>query len=114
MASGRGLDGTGTIYLRKTGRTVRLDRSFLSAPAPPHAHTHTHTHTHKHSKKKKNLTSVHATAGIRWSSPTQLLIRPIVAYVWQIGRDAQFSTRCGRMWWTSKEFEYMYGSSLCT
>ena len=51
MASGRGLDGTGTIYLRKTGRTVRLDRSFLSAPAPPHAHTH----THKHSKKKKKI-----------------------------------------------------------
>ena len=31
----------------------------------------------------------HTAAGICWSSPTQLLIRRSVAYVWQSGRDAQ-------------------------
>ena len=41
---------------------------------------------------------IHATAGIRWSSPTQLLICRSVAYVWQSGRDAQFSTVYGRMY----------------
>jgi hypothetical protein len=32
----------------------------------------------------------HTTAGIRWWSPTQLLICRSEAYVWQSGRDAQF------------------------
>jgi hypothetical protein len=43
-------------------------------------------------KKKK-----HTTVGIRWSSPTQLLIHRFGAYVWQSGRDAQFSPIYGRM-----------------
>ncbi len=33
----------------------------------------------------------HTTEGIRWSSPTQLLVFRSPAYVWQSGRDAQFS-----------------------
>jgi hypothetical protein len=36
--------------------------------------------------------------GIRWSSPTQLLIHRFEAYVWQSGRDAQFSSIYGRMY----------------
>jgi hypothetical protein len=32
----------------------------------------------------------HITAGIRWWSPTQLLICRSETYVWQSGRDAQF------------------------
>jgi hypothetical protein len=36
--------------------------------------------------------------GIRWSSPTQLLIHRSGAYVWQSGRDAQFSPVYGRMY----------------
>jgi hypothetical protein len=40
----------------------------------------------------------HTTVGIRWSSPTQLLIHRFGAYVWQSGRDAQFSPIYGRMW----------------
>ena len=40
----------------------------------------------------------HTTAGIRWWSPTQLLISRSSAYVWQSGRDAQLSEVCGRMW----------------
>ncbi len=40
----------------------------------------------------------HITAGIRWWSPTQLLICRSEAYVWQSGRDAQISSVCGRMY----------------
>jgi hypothetical protein len=39
----------------------------------------------------------HTTVGIRWSSPTQLLIHRSEACVWQSGRDAQFSSVYGRM-----------------
>ncbi|KAK1447741.1 hypothetical protein CMEL01_09580 [Colletotrichum melonis] len=37
------------------------------------------------------------TPGIRWSSPTQLLIRPSLAYLWESGRDPEFSNGYGRM-----------------
>ena len=40
----------------------------------------------------------HTTAGIRWWSPTQLLICRSEACVWQSGRDAQFPSVYGRMW----------------
>jgi hypothetical protein len=40
----------------------------------------------------------HTTVGIRWWSPTQLLIYRSRDYVWQSGRDAQFSRVCGRMY----------------
>ncbi|KAK2034253.1 hypothetical protein LX32DRAFT_418056 [Colletotrichum zoysiae] len=40
---------------------------------------------------------VHTTPGIRWSSPTQLLIRPSLAYLWESGRDPEFSNGYGRM-----------------
>jgi len=40
----------------------------------------------------------HTTAGIRWWSPTQLLICRSESYGRQSGRDAQFSSVCGRMW----------------
>jgi hypothetical protein len=49
-------------------------------------------------KKEKKREKKHTTAGIRWWSPTQLLICRSEAYVWQSGRDAQFSSVCGRMW----------------
>jgi hypothetical protein len=39
----------------------------------------------------------HTTAGIRWWSPTQLLICRSEAYVWQSGRDAQIPSVYGRM-----------------
>ncbi|KAK4121405.1 hypothetical protein N657DRAFT_128293 [Parathielavia appendiculata] len=39
----------------------------------------------------------HTTPRIRWSSPTQLLIRPLLAYRWESGRDPEFSSRYGRM-----------------
>src|SRR5690349_1169110 len=40
----------------------------------------------------------HTTAGIRWSSPTQLLIRPSLACLWESGRDPEFSSGYGRMY----------------
>jgi hypothetical protein len=47
--------------------------------------------------KKKKRNQKHTTAGIRWWSPTQLLICRSEAYVWQSGRDAQCSSVYGRM-----------------
>ena len=44
-------------------------------------------------KRKKK----HTTAGIRWSSPTQLLIGRFSAYLWESGRDPEFSESYGRM-----------------
>jgi hypothetical protein len=39
----------------------------------------------------------HTAAGIPTWSPTVVLICRSTAYVWQSGRDAQFSADCGRM-----------------
>jgi hypothetical protein len=50
--------------------------------------------------QKIALQQKHTTAGIRWWSPTQLLICRSEACVWQSGRDAQFSSVYGRMWLT--------------
>ena len=41
--------------------------------------------------RKKKKEKKHTTAGIRWWSPTQLLISRSQACVWQSGRDAQYS-----------------------
>ena len=51
------------------------------------------------SKVQKKEKKKHTTPGIRWSSPTQLLVRRLVAYLWESGRDPEFSTICGRMYW---------------
>ncbi|KAK0750518.1 hypothetical protein B0T18DRAFT_409060 [Schizothecium vesticola] len=40
----------------------------------------------------------HTTPGIRWSSPTQLLIRRLLACLWESERDPEFPSTCGRMW----------------
>ncbi|KEQ83434.1 hypothetical protein M438DRAFT_32843, partial [Aureobasidium pullulans EXF-150] len=47
-------------------------------------------------KSKRN--AKHTAAGIPTWSPTVVLICRSTAYVWQSGRDAQFSADCGRMW----------------
>ena len=39
----------------------------------------------------------HTALGIRWSSPTQLLVQRLVAYLWESGRDPEFSSAYGRM-----------------
>ncbi|KAH7268292.1 hypothetical protein B0J15DRAFT_230198 [Fusarium solani] len=52
----------------------------------------------EHSLQRWRNRQKHTTAGIRWSSPTQLLIRPSPAYLWESGRDPEFSGGYGRMW----------------
>jgi hypothetical protein len=52
-------------------------------------------------KKKK-----HTTGGIpRWS-PTLVLVARFSAYVWQSGRDAQFSLTYGRMYYGADTMSY--------
>jgi hypothetical protein len=47
----------------------------------------------------KKKSQKHTTGGIpRWS-PTLVLVARFSAYVWQSGRDAQFSLTYGRMCW---------------
>ena len=50
-------------------------------------------------KNKKGKKEKHTTPGIRWSSPTQLLLWRSPGYLGQSGRDAEFSSAYGRMWW---------------
>ena len=45
----------------------------------------------------RNQDKKHTTPGIRWSSPTQLLVWPSLAYLWESGRDPEFSSGYGRM-----------------
>jgi hypothetical protein len=40
----------------------------------------------------------HTAPGIRWSSPTQLLVWRLVTYLWESGRDPEFYTIYGRMY----------------
>jgi hypothetical protein len=48
-------------------------------------------------RKREKKKQKHTTGGIpRWS-PTLVLVARFSAYVWQSGRDAQFSLTCGRM-----------------
>jgi hypothetical protein len=48
-------------------------------------------------KRSKELSKIHTAGGIpRWS-PTLVLVARFSAYVWQSGRDAQFSLTYGRM-----------------
>ncbi|PVH68231.1 hypothetical protein DL98DRAFT_632982, partial [Cadophora sp. DSE1049] len=74
-------------------------------PLVDHPHISIHTQfpdkavlnlNHRKIESKKR-SKKHTTAGIRWWSPTQLLICRSEACVWQSGRDAQFSSVCGRM-----------------
>jgi hypothetical protein len=51
-----------------------------------------------HHATKKQKKHGHTTGGIpRWS-PTLVLVARFSAYVWQSGRDAQFSLTYGRMY----------------
>ena len=47
----------------------------------------------------------HTTPGIRWSSPTQLLVWPSLAYLWESGRDPEFSSGYGRMCFAFEQVE---------
>ncbi|KAG9820933.1 hypothetical protein KCU98_g17480, partial [Aureobasidium melanogenum] len=51
-------------------------------------------------------------AGIPTWSPTVVLICRSTAYVWQSGRDAQFSADCGRTCWVCllKSYILLWGA----
>ena len=55
------------------------------------------TQEKKEKRYNENSRQKHTAASIRWSSPTQLLISRSEAYLWLSGREAEFSTVCGRM-----------------
>jgi hypothetical protein len=57
-------------------------------------------------KRKKK----HTAPGIRWSSPTQLLVRRLVACLWESGRDPEFSTIYGRMYLEEGNFLLINGT----
>ena len=59
-------------------------------------------------KPQKNLRGPkgkkrHTTAGIRWSSPIQLLICRLQVYQWEIKRDPEFPCSYGRMYHESSK-----------
>ena len=58
--------------------------------------------------KKKEKENRRTTLRIRWSSPTQLLVQPSLAYLWESGRDPEFSSGYGRTWQTHVEIWVMY------
>ncbi|KAK3363443.1 hypothetical protein B0T25DRAFT_41651 [Lasiosphaeria hispida] len=64
-----------------------------------------------HVMKENRLTTAakrHTTPGIRRSSPTQLLLWPSLACLWESRRDPEFSSRYGRMWmFTAIQRPYM-------
>ena len=58
-------------------------------------------------QKIKQQKIEHTTAGIRWSSPTQLLICRSAACLWESRRDPEFSTAYGRMWKITEQMSYI-------
>ena len=79
---------------RKSQTSTSL--AFLSHSSQNPSKLHPLSKISKKSKKNKKEQK-HTTVGIRWWSPTQLLIYRSEACVWQSGRDAQFSSVYGRM-----------------
>jgi hypothetical protein len=77
---------------RKAERTWRLKEILLNCPVGGRTLKVSLGVLFRPAKKQK-----HTTAGIRWWSPTQLLICRSEACVWQSGRDAQLSSVYGRM-----------------
>ena len=71
-------------------QTVTINKCYLILHQ---AYGHYGTQRHEPQKKSPK----HTTGGIpRWS-PTLVLVARFSAYVWQSGRDAQFSLTYGRM-----------------
>ena len=61
----------------------------------------------KGQEKEVNKKTKHTAPGIRWWSPTQLLVWRLGAYLWESGRDPEFSTIYGRMWYAGGVSGYM-------
>jgi hypothetical protein len=90
-----------TCYVHSGGYKKRCDCN----PPPSHSYFSTQTDClvfldllHLSTKRLQQKTKKHTTGGIpRWS-PTLVLVARFSAYVWQSGRDAQFSLTYGRMY----------------
>jgi hypothetical protein len=81
--------------------------NFLCKPYP---HDLTKIHERRLTKQSPDKRQKHTTGGIpRWS-PTLVLVARFSAYVWQSGRDAQFSLTYGRMY--LYEFVTIYKNPL--
>ena len=64
-------------------------------------------------RKKEKKKKEHTTPGIRWWSPTQLLVWPSLVYLWESGRDPEFSSGYGRMWRVEEVEMYILGWLGC-
>jgi hypothetical protein len=58
-------------------------------------------------RQRQKETQKHTAQGIRWSSPTQLLVSRLVTSLWESGRDPEFYTIYGRMYGDDQETEHM-------
>ena len=86
--------GRRTKSATSTGQIERFPPPCSKARARTKKKKHRTLRRTDHKNRKK-----HTTDGIpRWS-PTLVLVARFSAYVWQSGRDAQFSLTCGRMYW---------------
>jgi hypothetical protein len=96
----------------------------LSIPTS-HGERHVHQQATKDQRSRRWLFSLepgtlarkkdaqHTAAGIPTWSPTVVLICRSTAYVWQSGRDAQFSADCGRMCLLCKDLIICSSSIIC-
>jgi hypothetical protein len=60
-------------------------------------HQQVHCQCRLAGRRRKREKKKHTTPGIRWSSPTQLLVWRSLTYLRQSGRDAELSSTYGRM-----------------
>ena len=80
--------------------TTRKHTVELPSTSPWASHNNNRMEEAKEKQKEKK--QKHTTAGVRWWSPTQLLICRLVACLWGSRRDPEFSTTYGRMCWKMK------------
>ena len=92
----------GFIWLRGKDYEKNLERETpmrLGNCPPSTRGTCTITELKRNCKRCKEIKrkQQHTTPGIRWWSPTQLLVWRSLAYLGESGRDPEFSSACGRM-----------------
>jgi hypothetical protein len=94
------LGGSKRSSFEKDSHAVEPDFSQINGTKPAHSSL-TKAKEESYTKKLKGRKNAkHTAAGIPTWSPTVVLICRSTAYVWQSGRDAQFSADCGRMCWS--------------
>ena len=79
-------------------RACHLAHLSRHSPISKNLRAYLQIETSRSKKEKREMQQKHTAAGIPTWSPTVVLICRSTAYVWQSGRDAQFSADCGRTW----------------